>query len=343
MDKLCLGTPECNRSGITRVITFVTDRGYLAQSLIAASQLAAQPDVVAIADIILYLIDIPEAEQAAIQAALGLSRFNFRFLDSRRFLSDSVDRLPDLHVPHSTLGRLVLDTEIPAQYDTIIYMDGDIQIVGPVAPLIAHNCPAGTVLAGCDRLDHGGKYGNPQAYLDGLGVAYPSDYFNAGIMMAPRAAWRTFTAAALDFLTRYPELCKHYDQSALNAVIGAQREWMPPAYNFTSWFQQADPDHVTTVPRIVHFTGPLKPWNSTKGPWGTQFRRVYSDFLVEFPRFNQYLKIDDSKDIDPKYLSSSLVLRARRRLKSVKQAVEHRWHMVMLRRFQRNAVLVRLD
>lgn len=343
MEKLGLGTPECNRPGITRVIIFVTDRGYLAQSLIAASQLAAQRDVVAIADIILYLIDIPDMEQAAIQAALGPSQFNFRFLDSRRFLSDSVDRLPDLHVPHSTLGRLVLDAEIPAQYDTIIYMDGDIQIVGPVAPLIEHDCLAGTVLAGCDRLDHGGKYGNPPAYLARLGVARPSDYFNAGIMMAPRAAWRTFTAAALDFLTRHPELCKHYDQSALNAVIGTRRERMPPAYNFTSWFQQADPDHVTTVPRIVHFTGPLKPWNSTKGPWGTQFRRVYSDFLMEFPYFAQYLTIDTSKDADPKYSHPSLALRGRRVLKSVKEAVEHRWHAVMLRRFQRDAVLVRLD
>ena len=259
MNTLRLGTPECDRPGITRVITFVTDRGYLAQSLIAASQLAAQPEVVAIADIILYLIDIPDAEQSAIQTALGASRFNFRFLDSKRFLSDSVDRLPDLHVPHSTLGRLVLDAEIPPHYDTIIYMDGDIQIIGKVAALIAHDCAPGTVLAGCDRLDHGGKYGNPQYYLDGLGVAQPRDYFNAGIMMAPRAAWRTFTAAALDFLTRNPESCKHYDQSALNAAVGAHREWLPPEYNFTTWFQQADPAHATTSPRIVHFTGPLKP------------------------------------------------------------------------------------
>ena len=343
MNTLRLGTPECDRPGITRVITFVTDRGYLAQSLIAASQLAAQPEVVAIADIILYLIDIPDAEQSAIQTALGASRFNFRFLDSKRFLSDSVDRLPDLHVPHSTLGRLVLDAEIPPHYDTIIYMDGDIQIIGKVAALIAHDCAPGTVLAGCDRLDHGGKYGNPQYYLDGLGVAQPRDYFNAGIMMAPRAAWRTFTAAALDFLTRNPELCKHYDQSALNAAVGAHREWLPPEYNFTTWFQQADPAHATTSPRIVHFTGPLKPWNSTKGPWGTQFRRVYSDFLVEFPYFAQYLKIDASKDVDPKYSNPSLALRVRRRLKSLKEAVEHRRHAVLLRRFLRDAVLIRLD
>lgn len=342
MEKLRLGTPESDRPDITRVITFVTDRGYLAQSLIAASQLAAQPDVVAIADIIIYLIDIPDDEQAEIQAALAPSRFNFRFLESKRFIPESADRLPALHVPHSTLGRLVLDAEIPAQYDTVIYMDGDIQIVGPVAPLIAHDCAPGTVLAGCDRLDHGGKYGNPQTYLNGLGVAQPSDYFNAGIMMAPRGAWKVFTAEALSFLTRYPELCKHYDQSALNAVIGTHRQRMEPAYNYTTWFQIADRHHLI-APRIVHFTGPQKPWNSTKGPWGVQFRRMYTDFLADFPYFERYFKIDTSKDVDPKYSNPSLALRARRALKSIKEAAEQRWQATVLRRFTRNAILIRLD
>lgn len=342
MDKLRLGTPEWKRPGITRVIAFVTDRGYLAQSLIAASQLASQPDVVAIADTVLYLIDIPEEEQRRIRDALEPSRFNFQFLDSKRFISSSVDRLPALHVPHSTLGRLVLDAEIPAQYDTVIYMDGDIQVIGPVAPLIAHNCVPGTVLAGCDRLDHGGKYGNPKAYLNSLGVTRPSEYFNAGIMMAPRAAWKTFTAEALSFLIRYPELCKHYDQSALNAVIGLHRERMQPAFNYTTWFRSADRDR-SISPRIVHFTGPSKPWNSTKGPWGTQFRQIYVDFLVEFPYFSQYLKIDTSKDVDPKYRNPSLVLRARRALKSIKEFVERRWQAQILRRFQREAVLTHLD
>lgn len=342
MGKLNFGTPECNRPSITRVITFVTDRGYLTQSMIAASQLAAQPDVVAIADIIIYLIDIMEEEEAEIRAALGPSRFNFLRLDSKDFIPESVDRLPDLHVPHSTLGRLVLDAEIPAQYDTVIYMDGDIQIIGPVAPLVAHNCAPGTVLAGSDRLDHGGKYGVPRAYLKSLGVNQLSDYFNAGIVMAPRKAWKTFTSEALSFLTCYPELCKHYDQSALNAVIGTHRECMDPAYNYTTWFQIAD-HHRSISPRIVHFTGPSKPWNSTKGPWGTRFRKVYADFLAEFPYFEQYLKIDASKDIDPKCKSSSLTLRIRCTLKSIKEATERRWRTSMLRRFQRDAVLIRFD
>lgn len=342
MEKLQLGTPECDRPGIARVIIFVADRNYLAQSLIAASQLAAQPDVTAIADIILYLIDIPDAEQFAIQEALGSSRFNFRFLDSQRFLSDSVDRLPDLHVPLSTLGRLVLEAEIPVQYHTIVYMDGDIQIVGPVAPLIAHDCRPGMVLAGCDRLDRGGRYGNPQVYLDGLGIAEPTDYFNAGVIVASRDAWREFTSAALHFLTEYPELCKHYDQSALNAVIGLRREQMEPAYNFTSWFQQADPYHTIVSPKVLHFTGPLKPWNSAKGPWGRDYRSVYEDFVEQFPFFRQYLELNTGRDVNPKYVDPSLSLRMRRVFKSVKETVEHRWYAVLLRRFERDKSLTRL-
>lgn len=342
MDNLPLGTPECNRQGIDRVITFVTDRGYLAQSLVAASQLAAQPDVVAIADIIIYLIDIPDEEQAAIRTALGTARFNFRFLDSRSFIPDSADRLPSLHVPRSTLGRLVLDAHIPAQYETILYMDGDIQIVGPVAPLVAHDCPPGKVLAGCDRLNNGGKYANPSSYLSRLGIMHPTDYMNAGIMMASRAAWRDYTGEALRFLTNHPECCKHHDQSALNAAIGEHRIRFGPAYNYTTWFQAADRQHLVR-PRIVHFTGPSKPWNSLKGPWGTRYRKVYADFLEAHPYFTRYLTLDNSRDIDPKYVDPSPAMRARRALKSVKAAIDSRWHSVLLRKFLHRAPFKRLD
>lgn len=332
MNTPILGTPECNRPGITRVITFVSDRGYVAQALIAASQLAAQPEVAAIADIIIYLIDIPDEEQDAIQAALAPARFNFRFLDSRRFIPDSVDRLPDLHCPSSTLGRLAVEAEIPAQYETVIYIDGDVQIVGPVAPLIAHDCPPGTLLAGADRLDNGGRYANPQSYLKGIGIDRVADYFNAGVMMARREAWRAFTGQALRFLAENPERCKHHDQSALNAVVGSHREMMHPRYNYSTWFRLADLDRLVG-PRIVHFTGPVKPWNTTNGPWDPHHRQVYVDFLAAHPYFAKYLRIDASRNVDPKYLTGSVTMRARRMAKAAKEAAEHRWQAVLLKRF----------
>lgn len=336
MKMLRMGTPDYRRPGITRVITFVSDRGYVGQALIAASQLAAQPDVVAIADIIIYLIDIPPDEQVEIQAALGSAHFNFMFLDSRRFLTDSADRLPEIHCPRSTLGRLVVDAEIPAQYDTVIYMDGDIQIIGPVAPLIARECEDGMVYAGIDRLDNGGKYANPPSYLQGIGIAHVSQYFNAGIMMANRATWRRVTEKALRFLAENPERCKHLDQSALNAVVGPHRRILSPEYNYTTWFRHADRRRQIT-PRIIHFTGPLKPWNTTKGPWNPKCRQVYVDFLAQYPYFSRYLTIDTSRDVDPKYAQPTLSLRARYWMKKAKQAAEHQWHSLLLGRFLNNA------
>ena len=332
MNKLILGTPACDRPGITRVITFVSDRGYVAQALIAASQLAAQPDVVAIADIIIYLIDIPDKEQRAIQAALSPARFNFRFLDSRRFIPDSVDRLPDLHCPSSTLGRLAIEAEIPPQYETVIYIDGDVQIVGPVASLIAYDCPPGILLAGADRLDNGGRYANPRSYLKGIGIERVADYFNAGVMMAQRETWRTFTTQALRFLAENPERCKHHDQSALNAVVGVHREMMHPRYNYSTWFRLADLDY-SLGPKIVHFTGPTKPWNTTNGPWDPSYRQLYVDFLADYPYFSNYLRIDASRNIDPKYLKTSAMRQVRRVAKAAKEAAEHRWQAVLLKRF----------
>ena len=66
MNTLRLGTPPCDRPGIDRVVVYVSDRGYIAQALVSASQLAAQPEVTAIADIIIFLVDVPEGEQAEI-------------------------------------------------------------------------------------------------------------------------------------------------------------------------------------------------------------------------------------------------------------------------------------
>jgi lipopolysaccharide biosynthesis glycosyltransferase len=331
-----LGTPKSNRPGITRVVAFVSDRGYVAQALIAASQLAAQPDVAAIADIIIYLIDIPEEEQRAIQAALVPARFNFRFLDSRRFLSDSVIRLPPLHCPSSTLGRLVIDAEIPAHYDTVIYIDGDVQIVGPAAALIGFDCPPDTLLAGADRLDNGGRYANPPAYLKGIGIDRVADYFNAGVMMARRETWRRLTSAALRFLAENPERCKHHDQSALNAVLnapgGPRRMMLHPRFNYSTWFRLADRAR-TIAPSIVHFTGPIKPWNTTSGPWEPTHRQVYADFLARYPYFARYLTVDASRTIYSKYRSGSPLMQARLLLKSGKEALEHRWQALLLKRF----------
>ena len=341
MNTLRLGTPPCDRPGIDRVVVYVSDRGYIAQALVSAAQLAAQPEVTAIADIIIFLVDVPEGEQAEILAALGGAHFNFRFLDSRQFMTGSTDRLPELHCPLSSLGRLVIDAEIPAQYRTVIYIDGDTQVVGPAAPLIGMACEPGVIYAAADRLDNGGKYANSPAYLASIGVDQVASYFNAGVMVAERSTWRQLTAEALQFLAANPEKCKHYDQSALNAVAVGKVRMLSPAYNYSSWFWTTDETRAIR-PSIVHFTGPIKPWNATRRPWGESFRQVYSEFLRENPFFARYLKIDASKDVDPKYARPTPVLRARLAAKVLKQKLEHRYHRHLWRHYLREAPFLRL-
>ncbi|MBY0407303.1 MAG: hypothetical protein K2Q01_06385, partial [Rickettsiales bacterium] len=197
------------------------------------------------------------------------------------------------HVPVVSLARLVLNETIPAQYENVIYLDGDLQIVGDVTPFLQYEVPEGKIAAGRgglwmdDDVEEGRDSWN-RDYLNGIGGVSPQQYFNAGVLAFRRSTWNEIAPKALAFFFEHSQLCLRHDQSALNAVCKGRVVELAPKYNFHSEYANLYAQ-CSYKPCIIHFTGANKPWRYSGLPWGTQFMQSYRDTLDAHPVLKPYL------------------------------------------------------
>jgi lipopolysaccharide biosynthesis glycosyltransferase len=292
------------------LVAIVTDSGFLVPSLVVARQLVGQ-GIHEIADIVIYTVNV----QHEVIGKLGQ-----QYAKRIRFeaLNESLYRLPPgtvfhkNHVPATALGRLCLHEVIPAQYENIVYLDGDVQIVDAVAPLIAYRVPDGKILAGrgsawLDR-DDGGYNLTPPNYLNNLGGVAASDYFNSGVLAFRRDTWTDAAPKALKYFFDNSERCLRHDQSALNAVFKGRVVHFQSKYNFHSIYAGLYVQK-KYKPAIIHFTGPGKPWRYGGPPWGERFRRSYVDALRDHPVLADFLLVEKTP--------------LRERAKNVRAALRH--------------------
>ncbi|WP_420137405.1 glycosyltransferase family 8 protein [Sphingomonas sp.] len=283
------------------LIIFTTDAGFMMPTMSVIDQLLAQPRVMALADIIVYLVDIDQDRRRALEDAFGHLPVRFAEIPPELLqLSGDVSFNPT-HVPHSTLARLSLGDLLPDQYDHVLYLDGDIQLLGDITPLVEHQVAPGKIASVNEGIwmyqgDGGGYWRGMSAYLSGLGLQSPYDYFNAGILAFRRDTWRTKSAEALRFFTEHSDLCRFHDQSALNFVFNGQREVLSPLYNYISSY--ADLGLADRLkPRIVHFTGAAKPWFSGARPWKGRFLPYYDALRARYPVLAEFEKRKSADDI----------------------------------------------
>jgi lipopolysaccharide biosynthesis glycosyltransferase len=260
-----------------RLVAFVTDAGYLLPSLVCACQLA-EADAARSADIAIFTVAVPDEVLSRLQSSLSAYRFQFIPIDPNAYMPPSSAHFREGHVPKTALGRLVLSQYIPPQYQHIIYIDGDTQVCGDIAPLLNYEVPEGKVAAVSESFFLERASAQRSKYLADLGLAKPMDYFNSGVLAFRRATWEQVGPQALDFFFRNPTLCQFHDQSALNAVCLGRRIALAPAYNFHTGFAELGVGG-SYPPLIVHFTGREKPWNYLAWPWGDRFAKPYREFL----------------------------------------------------------------
>lgn len=272
-------------------VIFVTDNGYLGPSLLAALQLTAQ-GVDALADILIYTVGVDPALIEALQNRTGRA-ISFVALPDTSYLPPDGVGFAKNHVPVTSLARLVIAPHLPTGYQNIVYLDGDIQIVGDIKPLIRHRVRDGWIAAGRGSawFDPDDRLGlNPTGYFDALNGATRDSYFNAGVLACRRDTWAIYGPRALDAFFRNSETFIRHDQSALNAVFQQQVEPLSPAYNFHNAYAGLL-CHKILAPKIIHFTGPAKPWKAAVPPWGWRFHKSYVDLLERFPELASVFKV----------------------------------------------------
>lgn len=264
-----------------RLVAYVTDPGYMLPTLVSARQLAdrhADRDF----DIIIFTVSVPAEALKGFQGALSERDVTFIPIDPASFLPAAGTYFREGHVPTSTLARLVLGSYVPAQYQHIVYIDGDTQILGDVSQLVGFDVPEGQIAAVNDPLFLETPSPQRLAYRAGLGLTETDDYFNAGVLAFRKSSWAQIGPAALEFYLRNPTLCEFHDQSALNAVCRGRRVALAPAYNFQTGYAELGVGGAYR-PRIVHFTGREKPWSYQAWPWNGRLARPYRDLLTNNP------------------------------------------------------------
>jgi lipopolysaccharide biosynthesis glycosyltransferase len=278
------------------LVVFVTDGGFLVPSLVAASQLVKQ-GIHNIADIMIYTVDV----DAEILAKLRTDNPHIKFenLPAQLFTPPAHVNFFKNHVPITSLARLSLQEVMNPAYKNIVYIDGDVQIVGDVRALIRCVVPEGKIMAGRGSawLDDGkDENATPRGYLESLGDVSTADYFNAGILAFSAATWQHKAPEALNFFFENSAACIRHDQSALNAVFNGNVVHFPPKYNFHSKYTELGVQR-KYQPAIIHFTGPNKPWGRPAIPWWGQFRKSYREMIRQQPYLSGFLKIDDEAEI----------------------------------------------
>lgn len=267
----------------------VADRGFFAQSLVVVEQLLAQR-IDRLAEIAVVTVDVEDELVRAIGRRLPEVRFIA--LGTRDFTPPEGAVLPP-HLPATTLARLALEPELPPSWRSFVYLDGDVQLVGDVRPLVLADVPEGKLLAGRGSAwlvsDAEGVIRDD--VLVGLGTTREG-YVNAGVLAARRATWAERAPRALRRYLAEPSRFPWLDQDALNAEFAGDVLQLPPTYNFHSYYAALGGRRVVR-PRIVHFTGDAKPWRSANPPWRTRFARPYAEVGRRHPELAELLPVPE--------------------------------------------------
>jgi hypothetical protein len=263
-------------------ICYTTDAGYVFPTFVSALQ-ARQHASVDKADVVIFLFGAPQTIDADLATACETNGIKL----VHRPL-DVIDGAPVM------LARLFLTHFVPAQYEQILYMDGDTQVHGLLDPLLdavvppgkfmAANDPMTFVLPGADRLSR-----DVAGHFASLGI--PADkeynYFNTGVLRISREGWEPLGAGAWKMFKAAGCTSRFPDQDVLNVIAGSDRIPMSLAWNFPIFMCNCQVQQII-APRIYHFMSSPKPWQGPFQPWGFAATRPYREVIGRFPGLARY-------------------------------------------------------
>ena len=195
-----------------------------------------------------------------------------------------IDVAKSRHVPKATFLRFLALETLSKTHERVAYLDGDLYLSwGNWADLFG--IPPGDYAVAAvvarpiwfnnPRFRYGRRY--RKALCETMG----DRYLNAGMLLIHSARYQAqeISQRSLQFYADHPDLCGQGDQSALNAVLAGNWDELSPSWNW-----QVSPFNYPVLadlnPRVVHFTGPIKPWNDTNAFFRRAFERM-AEFLSQ--------------------------------------------------------------
>lgn len=165
--------------------------------------------------------------------------------------------------------RLLIPALLP-RADRAIYLDCDVLVEADLAELAETDISDALLAAARDPVipTVSSPEGLPNYHE--LGLAPDTPYFNSGVLLLNLKQWReeNVTASVFEYVRRHADLVRWPDQDGLNAVAAGRWVELDPRWNTPP--QEAGP----RAPRVVHFLGWAKPWNTFGiGPAGERWRQ----------------------------------------------------------------------
>lgn len=223
---------------------------------------------------------------------LSLENENFH-IHICQVVAESLKNLPIKegdHVSLATYYRLYLPDILPAEVNRIIYLDCDMVVVGDLSELMTVDCGECGIAAVRDEASH------TSLPYERLSYDYKLGYFNAGLLVIDLDVWRGkgYQQLLIDYITAKPDRCKFHDQDALNGVFAGKWKELPLEYNLQTGFiiksifdmlpNKQDITDAIKQTRIVHYTGPNKPWSpDSKHPLRNKFLDYCSNIYIPAP------------------------------------------------------------
>jgi len=215
-------------------------------------------------------------------------RIKLLILDFTRFDADLSGKG---RFSRAVFRRLFLDQILPAHVERIVSVDSDMLIVRPGLSRLADFDLGGRPLAAAYDMiflmDNKGDDALVRQFKRSrrrLGLALDTPYFNAGLMVIDRAAWRAerlterVTTALRDEPKRFPFM----EQDALNATLRGRFAPLSPRYNFMGDFFLIDLER-TIEPIVLHFVNAPKPWELGLWRGEARFAENYRDWFAASP------------------------------------------------------------
>lgn len=182
------------------------------------------------------------------------------------------------HISIAAYYRLLAPELLPKELNRVLYLDSDLVVQGSIETL--YNLDISNYVLAAHA---GGKMGSGTKNRLQLSGDF---YFNSGVMLINLDAWRTnnISVKCIQFLQKYPEMIKLWDQDALNKIVDGKFLNIDFIWNSLVDLNSGR-KRVSSQSVIVHFTGKLKPWHS----WCLKSdKEIYWLYLRQSPWSNAY-------------------------------------------------------
>ena len=190
--------------------------------------------------------------------------------------SDSLALPLRIHYSMDTYTRLWADEFFPDHVERILYLDGDMVVVGNISEL--WNTNLGDAVLGAVTIPGSTRcapFGIPESF----------GYFQSGVLLINLKRWRQdrILARCIDWIEHNHEKIVDADQDVLNACLYDRRYPLPSVWNVIAPFYfnyhplgipRDELQVIRRDARIIHFNGPSKPWH----------------YLSRHPRRDEYWK-----------------------------------------------------